>query len=124
MDSESIERIEEHLLTKNLVLDKTLSLDVPVWIVSLDLSKAFDKVKWENFWETLSEHGVSDHMLWVLQCMYYGQTGRIGDNSTDGDWFCIRGGARQGCVESSVVFVCFGGSRTHVFFFNHGLRGF
>ena len=82
-------RIEEHLLTTNLVLDKTLSFDVPVWIVSLDLSKAFDKVKWENLREALSEHGVSDHMLWVLQCMYYGQTGRIGDNSADGDWFCI-----------------------------------
>ena len=99
-------RIEEHLLTTNLVLDKTLSLDVPVWIVSLDLSKAFDKVKWENLWEALSEHGVSDHMLWVLQCMYYGQTGRIGDNSSDGEWFCIRGGVRQGCVLSPRLFSC------------------
>ena len=99
-------RIEELLLTTNLVLDKTLSLDVPMWIVNLDLSKAFDKVKWENLWEALSEHGVSDHMLWVLQCMYYGQTGRIGDNSTDGDWFCIRGGVRQGCVLSPRLFSC------------------
>ena len=99
-------RIEEHLLTTNLVLDKTLSFDVPVWIVSLDLSKAFDKVKWENLREALSEHGVSDHMLWVLQCMYYGQTGRIGDNSADGDWFCIRGGVRQGCVLSPPLFSC------------------
>ena len=99
-------RIEEHLLTTNLVLDKTLSLDVPMWIVSLDLSKAFDKVKWENLWEALGEHGVSDHMLWVLQCMYYGQTGRIGDNSPDGGWFCIRGGVRQGCVLSPRLFSC------------------
>ena len=69
------ERIEERLLTTNLVLDKTLSLDVPVWIVSVDLSKAFDKVKWESLWEALSEHGMFDHMLSVLQCMYYGQGG-------------------------------------------------
>ena len=66
-------RIEEHLLTTNLVLDKTVALDMPLWIVSLDLSKAFDKVKLENLWEALSEHGVSDHMLWVLQCIYDGQ---------------------------------------------------
>ena len=38
-------RIEEHLLTTNPVFHKILSLDVPVWIVSLDLSKAFVKVK-------------------------------------------------------------------------------
>ena len=99
-------RIEEHLLTTNLVLDTTLALDVPVWIVSLDLSKAFDKVKWENFWEALSEHGVSDHMLWVLQCIYDGQMGRIEDNNTDGDPFCIKGGVRQGCVLSPRLFSC------------------
>ena len=67
------------------MLDKTLALDVPVWIVSLDLSKAFDKVKWESLWEALSEHGVSDHILWVLQRIYCGQTGRIEDNNADGD---------------------------------------
>ena len=38
-------RIEEHLLTTDFVLDKTLALDVPVWIVNLDSSKTFDKVK-------------------------------------------------------------------------------
>ena len=99
-------RIEEHLLTKNLVLDKTHALDVPVWIVSLDLSKAFDKVKWENLWEALSEHGVSDHMLSVLQCIYDGQMGRIEDNNTDGDPFSIKGGVRQGCVLSPRLFSC------------------
>ena len=31
------------------------------------------QVKWESLWETLSEHGVSDHMLWVLKRMYHGQ---------------------------------------------------
>ena len=38
--------------------------------------------------------------------MYYGQTGRIGDNSADGDWLCIRGGVRQGCVLSPRLFSC------------------
>ena len=69
-------RVEEHLLTTNLVLDKTLALDVPVWIVSLDLSKAFDKVKWESLWEALMGSpqrtwsirsyvvGFATHLLW------------------------------------------------------------
>lgn len=62
-------------------------LDVQVWIVTLDLSQVFDKLKWES----LGEHGVSDHVLLVSQCMYYGQTGRIENNSADGDLFYIRG---------------------------------
>ena len=32
-------RIEEHLLTANIVIDKTLLANVPLWIASLDLSK-------------------------------------------------------------------------------------
>ena len=78
----------------------------------LVLAKAYDKVKWENLQETLSEHAVSDHILRVLKRMYYGQAGRIGDNSTDGDLFCIRESVRQGCAlsQSSVFFVCFGNS--------------
>ena len=74
--------------------------------MSLDLSNAFDKVKWENLWEALSEHGVSDHMLWVLQCIHYGQIGRVGDNNADGGPFCIRGGVRQRCVLSPRLFLC------------------
>ena len=37
-------RIEEHLLTAGLMLDKTKTQNVPLWVVSLDLSKAFDRV--------------------------------------------------------------------------------
>ena len=35
-------RLGEHLLTANLFLDKTLAANIPVWILSLDLSKIFD----------------------------------------------------------------------------------
>ena len=36
-------RMEEHLLTANMVIDKTLLANTALWIVSLDLSKAFDR---------------------------------------------------------------------------------
>ena len=36
-------RLEEHLLTANLLLDKAAAAGITVWIVSLDLSKAFDR---------------------------------------------------------------------------------
>ena len=38
-------RIDENLLTANPFLDKTLAVGIPVWVVSLDLSKAFDRVQ-------------------------------------------------------------------------------
>jgi len=35
-------RLEKYLVTAGVVVDKLLSVNVPVWIVSLDLPKAFD----------------------------------------------------------------------------------
>ena len=37
-------KLEEHLLTANLLLDKAAAGGIRVWIISLDLSKAFDRV--------------------------------------------------------------------------------
>ena len=37
-------KIEEPLLTANMVIDKTLLANVRLWVVSLDSSKAFDRV--------------------------------------------------------------------------------
>ena len=39
-----------------------------VWVVSLDLSKTFDRVSWTQLWRTLKAHGV-----WIIQCLYWQQ---------------------------------------------------
>ena len=44
-------RIEEHLLTANVVIDKTLLANVPLWIASLDVSKVFDRVNSDSFYD-------------------------------------------------------------------------
>ena len=52
-------RLEKNLLTAGVVLANVLSTDVPVQIVSLDLSKAFDRRNW------------------MMQCSYHHQHGRV-----------------------------------------------
>ena len=39
-----------------------------MWVVSLDLSKTFDRVSWTQLWRTLKAHGV-----WIIQCLYWQQ---------------------------------------------------
>ena len=99
-------RIEEHLLTANIVIDKTLLANVPLWIVSLDLSKAFDRVSWDSLWGGLLRHGVSRHLVWALRLIYWEQKGQIITKQDTSREFDIKAGVRQGCVLSPRLFSC------------------
>ena len=93
-------RVEEHLVTTQLVFDKLLRANVPIWIISLDLSKAFDRVHWPALWRALSQRGLSNHMIWILQNLYRNQKGQVFADDVCSRSFPIRGGVRQGCVLS------------------------
>ena len=87
-------RVEEHLVTTHLVLDKLSSANVPIWIVSLDLSKAFDRVHWPALWRALSEQGLSEHMIWMIQNLYRNQQGQVVGSNGCSRSFDIHGGVR------------------------------
>ena len=97
-------RVEEHLVTTQLVFDKLLRANVPIWIISLDLSKAFDRVHWPALWRALSQQGLSNHMIWILQNLYRNQEGQVFADDVCSRSFPIRGGVRQGCVLSPRLF--------------------
>ena len=96
-------QIEEHLLTANLVVDKLLAVNTPIWIISLDLSKTFDRVRWDKLWVALQAHGVSDRLVWTMQNLCTGQLGQI-QGDTGARVFPITAGVRQGCVLSPRLF--------------------
>ena len=64
-------RLEEHLITANLVGDKFFAANRPLWIASLDLSESFDRVNWDALWPSLLEHGAFAHMVWILQFLLF-----------------------------------------------------
>ena len=99
-------RVEEHLVTTQVLLDKLLRANVPIWIINLnlDLSKAFDRVSWPALWRALSQQGLSNHMIWMLQNLYRNQEGQVFANDVCSRSFPIRGGVRQGCVLSPRLF--------------------
>ena len=78
--------------------NKPAAAGIAVWIVSLDLSKAFDRIHWPTLWVALREPGVPEHLVRLLENAYAEQFGGV-----MGEWgksrsFSITGGVRQGCV--------------------------
>ena len=74
--------------------------------MTLAISKSFDHVHWGSLWQALRQHEVSDHMVWILQCLYHNQVGTVLSSSGTSHPFDIRQGVRQGCVLSPRLFVC------------------
>ena len=97
-------RLEEHLVTANLVGDKLFAANRTLWIASLDLSKVFDRINWNALCQSLLEHGVSAHMVWILQLLYYEQLGEVKGTWGNSTVFPIKAGVRQGCVLSPRLF--------------------
>ena len=75
-------------------------------MISLDLSKAFDRVDWAALWDALRRHGVSNDIIWLLQCLYQHQTGTVIGETESSKEFDINAGVRQGCVLSPRLFCC------------------
>lgn len=70
-------RLEEHLVTANIFLDRTWAAGTPAWIVSMDLSKVFGRVHWPSLWNALENQGVSEHLTWLLHNLYRNQIGEV-----------------------------------------------
>ena len=96
--------MEEHIVTTNLILDKSRGTGLPLWIISLDLSNAFDTVKWDTLWEALRRQNISHQLIWILQCLYHDQTSVVCDGAGASRKFDILCGVRQGCLLSPRLF--------------------
>ena len=96
-------RVEEYLVTTRMLFDKLLRANLRIWIISLDLSKAFGRVSWPALWPALSQLALSNQ-IWMLQNFYRNREGRVFANDVCSRLFRIRGGVRQGCVLSHRLF--------------------
>ena len=81
------------------MIAKGIEYNIPVWIVSIDLKKAFDRINHEALFKALAEQNLDDEHLALLQCLYKHQRGIVGEYN-----FPIIRGVRQGDVLSLLLF--------------------
>ena len=87
-----------------MIIDTSRAVGLPIWVLSLDLSKAFDRVDWQALWTALRDRGISPHMIWIIQRLYSEQVGQVTTPTESSKEFPIRAGVRQGCVLSPRLF--------------------
>jgi hypothetical protein len=79
-------------------------LFVEVWVASLDLEKAFDKVYHASVIACLSDAGVDSDLVQILWSMYRKQTAYVSMNGAASRIFDIIRGVRQGDPMSPILF--------------------
>ena len=81
-------------------MGKTNEWNLPLWMISLDLRKAFDRVKFGPLFAALREQDVPEAYIQLLSALYEKQEGCV-DGSRK---FPIERGVKQGDVLSSMLF--------------------
>ena len=86
------------------VVDRYNRMGSDVFCCTMDLSKAFDMVKWDNLFKELLDRGVSALYLRALLHVYRNQSCIVSYNGFDSYSFNVTNGVRQGAVSSPLLF--------------------
>ena len=73
-------RIEDALLCAEVIIGNALEFNIPVWLLSMDLRKAFDTINHDQLFRALGYHGLHPPYIELLKCLYSNQIGSVGDN--------------------------------------------
>ena len=95
-------RIEDALMVAECVIAHSIEFQVLVWLVSLDLRKAFDRVEHRALFEALNRCDLPDCYIALIEQLYSHQRG----SANGSDSFQINRGVKQGDVLSSILFNC------------------
>ena len=93
-------RIENVFVILENLIGKADEWNIPVWMISLDLRKAFDTIKFLPLFAALRRQGVPEAYVQLLGALYEKQKGSVNGSF----YFDILRGVKQGDVLSSMLF--------------------
>ena len=77
--------------------------NIPLYISTIDFTKAFDSIKHSAIWKSLRHYGVKPAYVRLLQRLYSPQKGTVLTDK-ESDVFSIKRGTKQGDPLSSLLF--------------------
>ena len=73
-------RIEDALLCAEIVIEQNLEFNTPLWLMSIDMRKAFDTIEHDNMVYALRACDVPEEYISLIQLLYRNQVGVIGNS--------------------------------------------
>ena len=96
-------RCEDHLMVYRVLEQRCREWGVPLYISTIDFTKAFDSIKHSAIWKSLRYYGVKPAYVRLLQRLYSRQEGTVLTDK-ESDAFPIKRGTKQGDPLSSLWF--------------------
>ena len=84
--------------------EKCLEQRQDLYLLFVDLSKAFDTVRRPGLWSILSKLGCPPKFISMVRSLYDGMMARVIENSDVSDPFAVTNGVKQGCVLAPNLF--------------------
>ena len=92
------------LFVARQLVEKTREHDDSLYMLFVDLRKAYDSVPRQALWKVLEKCGVPPRMLSVVKSFHEGMHAEVRLGSTTTDRFEVRNGLRQGCTLAPTLF--------------------
>ena len=96
-------RCDDHFMVYRVLEQRCREWGVPLYISTIDSTKAFDSIKHSALWNSLRFYGVKPAYVRLLQRLYSQQEGTVLTDK-ESDVFSIRRGTKQGDLLSSLLF--------------------
>ena len=81
---------------------------IPLYVCSIDVTKAYDSVDLTLLWTVLAYFGVPQNMISVIRQFHDGMRACVQlDDRVCSGWFAVEQGLRQGCVIVPLLFDIF-----------------
>ena len=89
------------------VQEKAREQNKPLYMLFIDLTKAFDTVNRKALWHILAKAGIPEKMRNIIISLHEGMKAQVVIDGTTSDTFDVTNGTKQGCVLAPLLFAIF-----------------
>ena len=87
--------------------EKAREQNKPLYVLFIDLTKAFDTVSRPVLWKILGKVGLPPKLISIIKSFHEGMNARVFLDGKLSEWFKVDNGTKQGCVLAPLLFAIY-----------------